>query len=187
MSRDKAELRSVGRKARVGLSTQQREQATDAVRRHLNHLLQVRSIETVGLYSAMGSELGLEGFALDCQEAGTTLVWPRVNGPDQLVFHVLEGPEGLVPGWQGILEPPVDAPIFDPAELDLLLVPGVCFDRNGGRLGQGGGYYDRMLAMLSRVHVVGVAFEVQVIERVPMGPLDVPVRGLVTEGGYQDL
>jgi len=186
VSRDKKEARSVGRLHRTALSEDQRDQASDQVRCHLHELVEARSVKRIGLYAALGSELDLRTFAEECQSAGLTLAWPRVSGPAELAFHVLEGPDGLIPGWRGILEPPSDAPCVELTELDLLLVPGVCFDRSGARLGQGGGFYDRLLAGDAGVHTVGVAFEVQVVDAVPTGPRDVPVKGLVTERGYQD-
>ena len=63
-----------------------------------------------------------------------------------------------------------------------MLVPGVAFDRDGRRLGYGGGYYDRLLPLLSRdaTRIAG-AFDLQIVDRVPAGPHDVAVDAIVTE------
>jgi len=87
----------------------------------------------------------------------------------------------LRPGRMGILEP-APAQWAEPAAVGAVLVPGVAFDRSGGRLGRGGGYYDRLLRGLRAVKV-GVAFEAQLVGVVPAGPTDQRVDWVVTEQG----
>ncbi len=87
---------------------------------------------------------------------------------------------GLVAGRHGIREPAADAPTVDPSAIDLVLVPGLAFDDRGGRLGRGGGYYDRFLAPLS-VATAGVAFELQLVPRVPVESRDFPMGAIATE------
>ncbi len=77
---------------------------------------------------------------------------------------------------------PEDAPAPDPATIDVAIVPGVGFAADGQRLGQGGGWYDRFLPQLrSDATVIGIAFEVQVVESLPVEPHDVRVDCVVTE------
>lgn len=96
---------------------------------------------------------------------------------------------GLVPGPMGLWQPdPARCPAVVPEEIDLVLVPGVAFDRRGYRLGFGHGYYDRFLPGLpERVRRVGLAFSGQVVEAVPADPWDVPLHGFVTEDGVIDI
>ena len=92
----------------------------------------------------------------------------------------------LQPSRFGILEPLPDAVFFEPVELDLILLPGVAFDRFGRRLGRGRGFYDRGLARAQEVpgpRRLGVGFDFQLVERVPVGELDQPVHGVLTERG----
>ena len=91
----------------------------------------------------------------------------------------------LTPGPWGIREPdPRRCPPVRPGDVDLVLVPGVAFDAGGGRLGYGGGYYDRLLGTCAEATtLVAAAFEVQMVERVPMGPGDRRVDLVVTERG----
>lgn len=70
-------------------------------------------------------------------------------------------------------------------DIDLVLVPGLAFDGQGGRLGRGGGYYDRFLSGLRRARRIGVCWSGQVIERVPTGPGDERVHMLLTEHGLR--
>ena len=97
-----------------------------------------------------------------------------------LDFVAVQAMSDLAPGRFGLREPrgtpvPADA-------MTLFVVPGVGFDRTGRRLGQGGGYYDRVLAACKRP-AVGLAFSVQVVDELPVEPHDHPIDWLVTEHG----
>jgi len=102
---------------------------------------------------------------------------PRVDG-EALMIHWVADREELVIGRFGILEPRADAP---PAGIsfDLILVPGIAFDRNGGRLGRGRGYYDRFLACASGF-VSGVCFDDQLVSEVPCEPHDARMDAIIT-------
>ncbi|MDP6945673.1 MAG: 5-formyltetrahydrofolate cyclo-ligase, partial [Myxococcota bacterium] len=89
--------------------------------------------------------------------------------------------DGLVVGHRGLREPPPDAPGCVLEDLDALLVPGLGYDRWGHRLGQGGGFYDRLLQGKDATGIIGVAFAVQVVPTLPAAPHDVAVTEIVTE------
>lgn len=78
------------------------------------------------------------------------------------------------------------APLPEAAEVrpDLILCPLLAFDRLGGRLGQGGGYYDRTLAERPEALAIGLAYAAQQVERLPMDEHDKPLHGVLTEIGY---
>lgn len=109
------------------------------------------------------------------------------EGVNQLGLWLFEGLSELSAGTWGILEPEksrwgeVGKEVL-PKELDLIMVPGVAFDRNGGRLGNGAGYYDRLLQEV-RVETIltGVCFESQICEKVFMEKHDVPMNNVITE------
>lgn len=107
------------------------------------------------------------------------LVWPAAGE---------DGAAGIpltVVGTYGIPEPdPTVSPLVDPLDLDLICVPGLAFDPSGNRLGYGAGYYDRFLASYppgTRPATAGLAFSGQVVERVPVGPWDIPVDWVISE------
>ena len=105
--------------------------------------------------------------------------------PDTLeLFHSqLNSFEDLRPGALGVLEPsPERRTALTPESFDLVIVPGVAFDRQGGRLGYGKGYYDRFLDQ-SHAFRLALAFDFQLLETVPTEIHDVPMDGILTENG----
>lgn len=114
-------------------------------------------------------------------DARHTVVLPRVEAKE-LRWYVLSRWSELRPGWRGILEPPAEAAceVF-PAQIDLWLVPGLAFDARGGRLGRGGGYFDRTLDRARPTAArFGIGLEIQLVDEVPLGEADVALDGVVT-------
>jgi 5-formyltetrahydrofolate cyclo-ligase len=115
--------------------------------------------------------------------SGVDVVVPRVDpGARMLVLHsVRDLTADIVAGHAGVPEPRPGCRVVDPSSIDAVVVPGVAFDPSGGRLGYGGGYYDRLLPLLRPgVPRIAGAFDVQVVEHVPRGPLDLVVDCVVT-------
>ena len=135
----------------------------------------------VAAYQAMRGEFPVTSAVFDAHMRGVAVAFPRVT-PGGLVFHVWDG-SPMVPGPFGILEPAPSLPVVAPADLDVLLVPGLAFDPTGNRLGHGAGYYDRVLAG-PRGLTIGVAWSSQVVPEVPTDPWDQPVDALLTERGW---
>jgi 5-formyltetrahydrofolate cyclo-ligase len=115
--------------------------------------------------------------------AGRTVAVPRVNAITRMLelFAIADPTCDAGVGLQGIPEPLPHCRELDPVAVDWVLVPGVAFDREGRRLGYGGGYYDRLLPLLSRdaTRIAG-AFDLQIVDRVPAGPHDVTLDAIVT-------
>lgn len=98
-----------------------------------------------------------------------------------MAFHPVTRREELRAGKMGLAEPPEKGPRIGPEDAGLILVPGLAFDSKGGRLGRGGGYYDRFLAQVPRgVPRVGIAFREQLVEHVPVEPHDCPVDAVIS-------
>lgn len=109
------------------------------------------------------------------------VVVPYVDGDDLFLSEISDVEEDLERGTYDVLEPKNKSP-FSLDRVDVIFVPGLGFDLKGNRLGYGGGYYDRLLGALeSFVSKVGLAFDFQVIERVPHNEQDVSVDKIVTE------
>ncbi|HKH10073.1 MAG TPA: 5-formyltetrahydrofolate cyclo-ligase [Rubrobacter sp.] len=155
--------------------------------RIIGDVLDLRSYErsnVVLAYASFGTEIPTDRFLRRVLEDGKTLLLPRV-GHDGLDLHEVRDPAGdLAPGTWGIREPKPDlCPLADTHSVDFALIPGVAFDRRGRRLGYGGGYYDRLLAgaLSNGTPLVSGAFEVQMVDEVPVGPHDASVDVVVTE------
>lgn len=185
MSETKAELRSRLRETRKRLKAALPDAGRDLVAgvEALLASLDGRP-RTVALYLPLGSEINTAPLAEDLARRGLALALPRVDAVDSpMSFRAWSPGDPVAPDRQGCAAPLESAPSIEP---DLLIVPLLAFDAEGGRLGQGGGYYDRTLAALAgrRPVVIGLAFAGQAVERVPCDPHDQKLDGILTERGY---
>lgn len=102
---------------------------------------------------------------------------------NELIISEIKDMIELAPARYGLLEPRRDSLVpTDPGEADVIIVPGVAFDRHCRRIGFGGGYYDRLLAD-SKATTIALGYEGQMVERVPVDANDIPVDIIVTESG----
>jgi len=172
-------------KAREALSQEQRQLLDQKICDRLRLLPQVKEAGTILSYMAVGEETDLSNFH-DWVRAqpDKTLAFP-ISGPDgQLLAAVPLGEDSWEMGLYRIPTPiPERSRLLEPEELDLVIAPCVGFDRRGGRLGHGGGYYDRYLPRCSRAVKVQAAFEVQALDEAAAESWDWPVDLTVTEAG----
>jgi len=167
------------------------EDASRAILERVRTLPAYRAARVVLLYVSARSEVRT-GPALGAARAeGKTVAVPYCVG-DELALFRWTDPGELAPGAFGILEPRPELRgrpdrLVRPTDLDAVLVPGIAFDRRGGRLGSGRGFYDRLL---SRVRpdatLIGAAFDCQLVDRVPVDPWDVSLDHVVTETAIYD-
>ena len=97
-----------------------------------------------------------------------------------MIFFRIDGEEDLEPGYFGIREPKQGLSAADGSN-GLMIMPGVAFDRSRGRVGYGGGFYDRYLAAHPDLFTAAVAFEFQLFDQVPREETDILPRCLITE------
>ena len=139
----------------------------------------------IGLYSPIRMEVDLLSPLGFLRPVGLRAALPRVAG-DGLVFGILENAENLRPGVFGIMEPlPEEAPVLL-EDLYMICVPGLAFDRSGGRLGYGKGYYDQFLQRPARGRkpiLIGVGYDFQLFDRLPQEPHDQKLDYIVTPSG----
>lgn len=138
------------------------------------------------IYKALGSEIDPRPLGDALVKQGWRLALPALETEAApLTFRLWAPGEPLAKDLSGIASPLPSAPEVRP---DLVLVPLIAFDRDGGRLGQGGGHYDRTLEALAssgpRPPFVGFAYSGQRVASVPSEPHDQPLDGILTEAGY---
>jgi 5-formyltetrahydrofolate cyclo-ligase len=178
LAQEKAAFRARMRAARAALGPEERGAAAERVERALFALPELVGAETVLAFAAFGSEIPTAGILARLESEGRRVLVPF------LVDGAMEagragGP--TVASSYGALEP-ADRTATDPSTIDAVLVPGLAFDRFGGRIGYGGAYFDRYLRRIRPgAHRIAVGFAVQVVDRVPMGPDDERVDLIVTE------
>lgn len=132
-------------------------------------------------YLPVGEEAGSVRLAEGILDAGKRLLLPRCRERGIMEAVQVTSLSQLAPDVYGIPAPAADMPSFLPEGIDLVLVPGTAFDRAGGRIGQGGGCYDRFLPKTGAVKA-GIAFSLQVTEeRLPVMAHDVSMDALITE------
>lgn len=141
------------------------------------------SAQSVSLYSSFQNEVLTDEIFQRAVEAGKRVAYPRVIKDDRrhLAFFMVRDLNDLAAGSYDIPEPGREGTAVEPADFDLVVVPGVAFDMNGGRLGYGKGYYDRALRGL-HCPIVALAYEFQILkDDIPVEPHDVNVTAIVTE------
>ena len=183
----KAALRTLWRARRRALAADGAITAAARLAAHLDTLpIDTWTGLTVAAYLAAGSEIDPAQLVRVLRARGARIALPVVIGPQApLVFRINEADATLVPDAMNIPAPPPTAPEVRP---DLILAPLLAFDDRGGRLGQGGGFYDRTLEVLRReapVRVIGLAFAGQRAERLDLAPHDQRLDGVLTEDGYR--
>jgi 5-formyltetrahydrofolate cyclo-ligase len=170
-----------------GLRRRLAAEAPDAAFRAAALLPLERLVQTgvVAIYYAQGSELDPTPLAERLMQAGAAPALPAARSRDGLLqFHRWRPGESLEPDVVGVPSPPHASAAVTP---DLVVAPLLAFDRRGGRIGQGGGHYDRTLEnlrRLGRVFVLGLAYAGQEVEAIPMEPHDQRLDAILTEAGY---
>lgn len=177
----KRQLRSEMRARLAALPMPARLASSHAV---CNRLLAAESFRAGGSmmgFVAMPDEIDLRPALFEAAANGREVLVPRWNPQSQNYEASLVGrPDQWRPGPFGVLEPPPDAPVRSMDRLDLILVPGLAFDRTGRRLGRGKGFFDRLLARATRARRWGIAHDQQIVDAVPIASHDVNVHLLVT-------
>ena len=135
------------------------------------------------LYAPIGSEIDLLPLVRIARHMGKSIAFPRCDiATNTMKFYLLEPSARLEIGAYRIPEPPVDAPLCEPDERALCILPALTFDPTGARLGYGKGYYDRFLETFPGV-CIGAVYETMMVRRVPTEPHDRPVSMIFTEQG----
>lgn len=137
-----------------------------------------RQASCIALYHAIPGEVQTAGI-LERWSDKKRLLLPLVVG-DDLCFSPYRSDDTLTPGAFGILEPTETETAIPESAIDLIIVPGIAFDRQLNRMGRGKGYYDRLLATL-QAPKIGICFHFQLQETIPIEPFDQKMDLIITE------
>ena len=185
LKEEKKKLREEILKLRSEISDSERKEAEDAVVMKLLSLASFRFAETVLLYYPIKGELNILPLAEAAIKAGKKVAFPLCDTESStMTYHLVSDLSDLKEGSYGIPEPTSKLPLYTPSKEknDLIIIPGVCFDRHGYRVGYGKGYYDRYLNSFGGT-AVGVTFHKLLRPSVPRGRFDKHVSLIVTEKG----
>jgi 5-formyltetrahydrofolate cyclo-ligase len=183
LKRAKREVRRSVLAVRDAVPATERSRLSVAVTRRFLSLPEVRSARAVFAFWSFGSEVSTAGLIEALDERGVRVTLPRiVDGDLEAVSH--RPGDATTEAAFGALEPAGDD-VVRPTSIDVVATPGVAFDRQGRRVGYGGGFYDRFLPHTRRDAVrIGLAFGLRVLregESLPAGHADLSVDAIVTE------
>lgn len=178
----KKDLRRKVRTVLAAMDPEERHNSDQALFAGFLALPEVLAARTILLFFGVGIEPGTKQLLGPLLAEGKRVALPRVLPERRMEARVVAAPGGaaLTTGVLDIPEPSEDAPLLQPGEIDLILVPALCCDRAGYRLGQGGGYYDRYLRAYEGV-TVSLCRNIVLQERLPREAHDWPVQYLITE------
>ena len=177
LSKDKAELRKRAKRLRRKFGRPQHGEAL------LDHWPDRFADLSVAGYYPLQGEFDVLPLLQTLRFADVRVGLPRMMGKGlPMEFRLWEVGQSLEPGPYGVREPAFTAPVMRP---EIVLVPLLAFDRAGRRLGYGGGYYDRTLAAFPQTLPIGIAFDEQEVEKVPIGKWDRRLAGVLTPSGLR--
>lgn len=175
------------RAIRGGLPAAERARLADLVEETVFGLPEVERARTVMLFYSFGTEVATGGMSERVLRAGKRLLLPYLATDGSMEAAEIRPGEDLEPTEYGPREPARRVAV-DPTEVDVIIAPGLAFDRLGNRLGYGGGYYDRYLGRMAPVATrIGVAFSLQLVDLIPTEPDDQRVDIVVTDQGALDV
>lgn len=180
ISEKKAELRREVRALRRGIGAEERALAAQAVAERLMRFEELTGARFVLAYMSMKFELDILPSVERLKSVGVTPVFPLCVEEGGLKLLVPAEENGFNVGAYGILEPDITTAVeIEASMLDAIILPAIAFDAAGRRLGQGGGYYDRLLSRTS-CFKVAVGFDCQLVPEVPTEETDRAVDAVVT-------
>ncbi|MFI3303247.1 MAG: 5-formyltetrahydrofolate cyclo-ligase [Rikenellaceae bacterium] len=176
----KDQTRNLMRNLNSKVTSDQRSIASKYIFSTIESLPQFATAHTIALYVALADEISTLEVIERWYSQGKRIVLPRITGESSMVFYLYQ--EGcLQRGRFGIAEPKGDNPIPH-SEIDLMIVPGVAFCRDGSRLGRGGGYYDRYLSREDlNIYNIGICYSHQLLNTIPCESHDIILDMVISD------
>ena len=176
---EKTEIRKIVRGLKKEVPLEEKKRRSMPIMERVSTLPAFEQAKTVLLYWSMDDEVYTHEFVRQWYERKRILL-PCVDG-DDLRLRQYTGPECMKAGEQFGIGEPTGPEWTDLESVEVIVVPGVAFDKKGNRLGRGRGFYDRLLASTPNAYKIGVAFDFQMVEDVPTEPFDKPMDIVISE------
>lgn len=180
--KNKKEIRAEMIARRKNLTEEEIRQMSGQCLEHLMTLREFVHAETVFLYMDIDGEVRTKELLEYCLAHKKKVAIPRVEGKRTMNFYEIYGMDNIEPGYCGIAEPVTDKIIFPDAH-SCMIVPGIAFDKQGNRMGYGGGYYDTYCKKFPDINRIGLCYHWQVLECIPAEAHDMKMNQLVTDFG----
>ena len=177
----KRSLRDHMKKLRSGMSTQEKADKDERIRKRVLGMRQYREADTLLCYVSLPCEVDTIGLIQDAWAHGKRVAVPKCREGRSMTFHLIYSLDDLQKGTFGVLEPMDErCPEITDFGRAICIVPALSYDFGGYRLGYGGGYYDRFLSRYS-IPKIGIVYSQCVRPRLPRGRFDIPVDVIVTD------
>lgn len=179
---NKKELRENALHMRAGFTGDEVSAMSDEIIHKLLNHSWYRECSTLFTYVSMDNEVKTHQLIDKAISDGKRVCVPRVVPRQHMLAVPVKNPrDDLKKGYFGVLEPAAALPAVSEKEIDLILVPGLVFDRQGYRVGYGGGYYDKYLYLAAHCRTIGLAFHALVVNEIPREAHDRKVMLVITE------
>ena len=180
----KSKIRDEINGIRNGKSLTELREKSERIKDNLFGIPEFKSANTIMFYVSTRNEVHTEEMIKSALSMGKNVCVPRtdVKSHSLSCIRIEDFKTDLSPGAFGIPEPQRGEDV-SPEKIDLVIVPGTAFDRQGNRIGYGKGFYDRLLPSMDGAETVGLAYGFQVLPSVPIEEHDVSVKRIVTEDG----
>jgi 5-formyltetrahydrofolate cyclo-ligase len=202
MSLEKKQIRKSIMQLRDKISTEEKQRYDKAIFQNIIDNEYYKAASTIFIFVSYLSEVDTKSVIIQAIADNKTICVPKVKSKEEgIELFKINGLNDLEEGFHGILEPKsnceklhgVSVSVSDDegndvddanneGNIDLIIMPGVAFDMTGGRIGYGGGFYDKFISKLKKdVKKIAIAYELQIIENIPMKNHDVRIDGIITE------
>jgi 5-formyltetrahydrofolate cyclo-ligase len=181
---EKQKIREKFLKERESLSEVLVTENSAKIWERLSSLREFLEAKTIMFYVAKGNEVRTENMIKESICMGKKVAVPVMMKENTLSPSLLtDYDRELVPKHFGILEPKKEClRLTPPEEIEIIIVPGVVFDRQGGRIGFGKGFYDNFLKRVSaKACTIGIAYQSQIVDKLPVKETDIPIDIIITE------
>jgi len=180
---DKKDIRDKILKQRETIDVDTKNQWDDNIFNNLVNSELYKKAKTIFAFVSFKSEVDTHRIIKRAFEDKKIICVPKIESKQKGMEAVkINGFDQLKEGYFGILEPVEGCPAIDNKAIDLIFVPGVAFDKQGGRLGYGAAFYDRFLANIDEsVEKIAIAYNFQILDHIPMDEHDVRIDGVITE------